>query len=318
MHGRGFDLTRLTCWPLRRLSKGTRTGSKSSHFPLSWALSAPFKLLRELIMSQDDTLYREVDEELAQDQFLIDLKKQAPMLLTGVAIILAIVGGRQIWASMVANRNATGAEAYAAAEQLIASDTVGAAVAFEALSTGDHPGYAAMGLFRAASIHAIAGDIDQALMNFQQVAANDKLPSRVQNLAKIRAAHLSLAKDRTAAIAVLGGLETEASVMGAFAREVTGLAALAAKDYAAAELIFDAVASDPDATASLKQRAAEFGAVANMGANGVNLSPEGNATMGLEDLFSGASPTTVPELRDPELADIIEQGPAQTEDKTEN
>lgn len=217
-------------------------------------------------MTNDDTILREVDQALAEDKTTTEFKKNLPLILGAAFVAVAGVGGYQVWKS---SRDAAAATASAAYEEANrAGEGEEAEKAFEALAAGEG-GYAVIARMRLAGEHASNGESDKALALFREVYAANGASKRIKDLARIRAAYLSIAEGRDAVIKDIGALETDASPLGHYAREILALAALKAADYQTAETMFLKAAADLGAPEPVRARAREFAALAAAGKSGV-------------------------------------------------
>ncbi|MDZ7628822.1 MAG: tetratricopeptide repeat protein [Parvularculaceae bacterium] len=217
-------------------------------------------------MTNDDTILREVDQALAEDKTTTEFKKHLPLILGVAVVAIASVGGFQVWKS---NRDAAAAKASAAYEQASkAGEGEEAEKALEALAAGEG-GYAVVATMRLAGEHASHGESDKALALFRDVYASSNASKRIKDLARIRAAYLSISEGRDAVIKDIGALETDASPLGFYAREILALGALKAADYQTAETMFLKSAADLGAPEPVRARAKEFAALAAAGKSGV-------------------------------------------------
>jgi hypothetical protein len=219
-------------------------------------------------VTDDDIAFREVDTALAEDQQAAAIRKNLPALIGGAVLIVVSVGGWQLWdrqKTAISTQNAL--EFRTAAESLAAGDD-GAAAAFEKIAEGAG-GYAVLAKLRLAAISAGDGDKDKSLALLREVYSSSAAPKRLKDLARIRAAYISISNGRDEVIKDAGPLETDETSMGFYGREILALAAFKDGDYQAAEEMFRRAASSITAPEPVRQRAEEFAALASAGKAGV-------------------------------------------------
>ncbi|MEO1014794.1 MAG: tetratricopeptide repeat protein [Pseudomonadota bacterium] len=222
-------------------------------------------------MTNDESLIREVDEGLAEDDFWRTLQSRGPFILAGAAAIVLGVAGFQV---MDARRAAAAGDAAERYFSVITAEEATGAERFERLRRfeEDAPeGYSVVARFRIAASLAARGDVEEARVVYRSIYDGDAAPKRLRQLARLRAAHIALDADRDAVIEAVGDLETDESQFGYFAREALAFAALKAGDYASAAATFSNAASDPAAPEGVKTRAREFAALAEAAAVGDGL-----------------------------------------------
>ncbi len=217
-------------------------------------------------MTNDDTILREVDQALAEDKTATAFQKNLPLILGAAFVAIAGVGGYQFWQS---NRTAAAEQASRAYEDAVkAGEGDEAKAQFEALAKGGG-GYATIAKMRLAGEHASQGETSKALGLYRDVYGAGGASKRIKDLARLRAASLSISEGRDAVIKDVGALETDGTPIGDYARELLALAALKAADYQTAETMFLKAAASLDAPEPVRQRAKEFAAIAAAGKSGV-------------------------------------------------
>lgn len=240
-------------------------------------------------MAVDDGIYREVDQDLAEEKQLKELKQWLPAMIGLAVLVIAVVGGKQIWDAQRKAAAEANAVAFTAAANGEAPEA--SLAELDTLRADAPAGYAAMAAFRVAGIQASEGNIDAAVSALNDVSANDSLPQRLRKLARIRAAYLLLDTDAAGALAQLNGLQDEDSAIALFAKEIAGLAAMKDGDYTRAESYFVAIEQSPTAGESISARASNFAALARLGEGGIALQPESMAKS-LESLLDMEFPAS--------------------------
>ena len=242
-------------------------------------------------MTTDDPILREVDQALAEDKTATEFKKNLPLIIGAAIAMVAGVGGYQAYQ---ANKTAAAEKASLAYQSAIdAGEGEEAEKQLETLAAGDS-GYAQIARMRLAGEHAAHGEKEKALSLYREVYGASGGSKRLKDLARIRAAYLSVADGRDAVIRDIGALETDTSALGHYAREILALASLRAKDFQTAETMFLKAAADLTAPEPIRQRAKEFAALATAGKSGVELpsfeaSTKSEAEILLEQLEAAGS-----------------------------
>lgn len=242
-------------------------------------------------MTNDDPILREVDQALAEDKTATEFKKNLPLIIAAAVAVIAGVGGYQAWQ---ANKTATAEKASLAYQSAVeAGEGDEAEKQLEALAAGGG-GYALIAKMQLAGEHASHGETGKALSLYRDVYGAGGGSKRIKDLARIRAAYISVSEGRDAVIKDIGALETDTSALGHYAREILALAALKAKDFQTAETMFLKAAADLAAPEPVRQRAKEFAALATAGKSGVALpsfeaSTKSEAEILLEQLEAAGS-----------------------------
>lgn len=219
-------------------------------------------------MTNDETILREVDQALAEDSTAESIRKNLPAIIGAALIVIGGVGGWQFWTSQRAAAAAKASAAYDEALKLADADKSVAALEALAAKGG---GYATLAKLRLAGEFASKGENEKALGLYREVYGSGGGSKRLRDMARLRAAYLSLADGRDAVLKDVGSLETDKTEIGFYAREALALAALRAGDYQSAEEMFRKAASSPDAPEPVRLRGAEFAALAGAGKAGVVL-----------------------------------------------
>jgi hypothetical protein len=202
----------------------------------------------------DESLFREVDEEVRQEQFK-KLWARYGSLVIGVCLIVIIgVGGWQGWKYWQTKQaEAAGAGFFSAAELAAAGKPEEAISQFGTLS---HPGFAALARLREANLLASQGKTAEAVTIYDAVAADDAADPTLRDLARIRAAAAAADSAGFADIeARLKPFDAEGNPWRHVAREIMASVQFRLKDYAGAGKQVDAMLADSETPPSLRQRA---------------------------------------------------------------
>lgn len=202
----------------------------------------------------DESLFREVDEEVRQEQ-LKKLWARFGNLIIGVCLLVILgVGGYQGW-KYWQNRQAQAAgDVYFAAAELAASGKAEeAAKQFDGIT---HAGFNGLAQMREAALLASQGKAAEAVAAYDALAANAAIDPTLQDLARIRAAVVLADTASFADIeARLKPFDAAGNPWRHVAREVMASVQYRLKDYAGADAQVQAILGDPETPASLRQRA---------------------------------------------------------------
>ena len=204
-------------------------------------------------------IFREVDEEVRQDQALALWTKYQNLIITVAVLIVAVAGGWKLWQAQQLKA------AHAADEKLHAAMALSregkpqeAEAAFAALAKDAPSGYAAIARLRAAG-ELTAKDRKGAVAAFDKIAADSSADPLFRDIARLRAgmirvddADMKEIEERLSPLAAAG------QPFRASARELLGLAAIKFGDLDAAGRWFDQIVSDAEAPSGAKQRAEAF------------------------------------------------------------
>jgi hypothetical protein len=262
-------------------------------------------------VTNDETILREVDQALAEDQTSTVFRRNLPLIIGAAVAVVAGVAGWQFYSAKQAAAAQEASKAYEEAIKAVQSGGEAGRAPLEKLAAGKG-GYAVMAKMRLAGAFAADGDRAKALELYRAVYASSHSSKRIKDLARLRAAYLSISDGRDAVIADVGPLETDMSVLGHYAREILGVAALGAGDYQSAETLFLKSAASLDAPEPLKVRAKEYAALAAAGKAGVKF-----------PVFADSGKSQVEEMMEQleaaeaDLGDVLDSGGATPAPATE-
>ncbi len=212
-------------------------------------------------------IFREVDEEVRQDQITLALTRNWGWILLAGLLIVAGVGawrGYEYWT--LQKQEASGGRYLDALKLDRDGKSAEALAALDDLSRTGTPGYALLARFRAASQTGTTNPAGAA-QAFDALASDPKVEPALQDVARLRAAILLLdTADLKTIQSRLRPLADANSAMRNPAREVLAIAALKANDNAAAGEALDAILADPTASLTARQRAQALRGLARSGA----------------------------------------------------
>jgi hypothetical protein len=202
----------------------------------------------------DESLFREVDEEVRQEQFK-KLWARYGSLVIGVCLVVIVgVGGWQGWKYWQTKQAEAAGDSFFAATELVT-----AGKADEALKQFDsvtHAGFAPLAQLREAGLLASQGKAAEAAALYDAVAANAAADPTLRDLARIRAAAALADSASFADIeARLKPFDAEGNPWRHVAREMMASVQWRLKDYAGADKQVQAMLGDPETPPSLRQRA---------------------------------------------------------------
>jgi len=202
----------------------------------------------------DESLFREVDEEVRQEQ-LKRLWARYGSLVIGVCLLVILgVGGWQGWKYWQVKQAEAAGDGFFTADELVSAGKADEALTqFETIS---HPGFRVLGDLREAGLLTSQGKTADAVKIYDAVAATTTADQSLRDLASIRAA---VALADTAEVADLAArlkpFDVEGNPWRHVAREIMASAHWRLKDYAAADAQVQAMLGDPETPGSLRQRA---------------------------------------------------------------
>lgn len=202
----------------------------------------------------DESLFREVDEEVRQEQFK-KLWARFGNLVIGVCLLVILaVGGYQGWQYWQKKQAQAAGDAYFTAGELAADGKPDEAL--KQFETITHPGFAGIARMRQAALLSSQGKTEDAVKIYDAVAADDKQDGTLRDLAAIRAAAALSDSASFADIEKrLKPFDVEGNPWRHMAREIMAATQWRLKDYAGADKQVQALLGDPETPAGLRQRA---------------------------------------------------------------
>lgn len=202
----------------------------------------------------DESLFREVDEEVRQDQYKKIWDRYGNLLMAMAFAIVAGVGGVKGWQYYQQKQAESAAVVYADAVKKAADGKYDDAAS--ALAAINHGGFAQLAELRKAGDLAQQGKRDEAVAAYDAFAANGAHDPAFIDMARIRAGYLltdTLKPDEL--LTRLGPYDKDDQVWRHAAREIFGLSAWRTADYAMADRYMTALYNDPATPPAMRQRA---------------------------------------------------------------
>jgi hypothetical protein len=176
---------------------------------------------------QDNSLFREIDEEMRREQILKIWKRYGTYIVAVAAAIPLGVGGYQLYLQQKqASIEASGAAYDAAAQLLAGGKSDEARAALEKIAKGGPAGYATLAQLRIAAAAAKAGKTSDAIAAYETIGKDRSGDKLLADFARLQAANLRLDQaDWTEMQNRLIELTDNANPWRFQARELMGLAA---------------------------------------------------------------------------------------------
>jgi len=202
----------------------------------------------------DESLFREVDEEVRQEQFKKLWARYGAAIIGACLVVIAGVAGFKGWQYWQLKQSEAAAESFFSAVKQAGDGKADEAIAsFKAIG---HSGYGVLARLREAGVLASQGKAADAVTIYDAVAADGSADAALRDLAGMRAA-LALADSSTPADleARLKSFDTAGNPWRHSAREIMAFAYWRTQDFAAADKQVEAILSDGEAPAGIRQRA---------------------------------------------------------------
>lgn len=202
----------------------------------------------------DESLFREVDEEVRQEQFKKLWERYGNAVVVLAFAVVAGVGGWKGWQYWQVRQAESAAETYFTADRLATSGKPDEALA--QFATIDHQGFGQLARLRQANLLAKQGKGDEAVKLYDAVAADPSADASLRDVARIRAGYVladTMKPDEL--LPRIGGFDKDGNRWRHAAREIFAIAAWRAADYTMAERYVNAIMSDPEAPGPVRQRA---------------------------------------------------------------
>ena len=205
-------------------------------------------------------IFREIDEELREDQFKEQWQKYGKYVIAVVALVIAGVAGYKGWESYTANQRNAAAAAYQSALVAASGEQFDeAAATLETLIADGPSGYQLVARLRQAALLAEAGDPGAAAAAFEDIAGDSSVDPLFQELALIRMVMADAdSGDPAALIDRLRPLSLDGKPWRYTARELMAALHLRQADSEAARTILTGLTEDTNAPNGARTRAAEL------------------------------------------------------------
>lgn len=207
----------------------------------------------------DESLFREVDEEVRRDEIENIWKKYGTWIVALCFGVILAVGGFKGWQYWQKQQVEAGGAAYFEAVKLASDGKKAEADKLFADLEKSHVSYGLLGKFKQAAALAKAGDVKGAVSVYDSIAGQASVPPTLKQLAQIKAAYLAAdsasVKDMQARVSIF---EITTSPWRNSARELLAIAAFRGGDYQLADRKLNDILADLQSTSGAKQRARIF------------------------------------------------------------
>lgn len=209
----------------------------------------------------EEGIFREIDEELRQEQFSKLWKRYGRIFAIGVGVIVATVAGYKAWENYdISNRGQQGAR-FAASLRLAEDGNAEAALdALKVFNAEAGTGYQMLSGFKAAALMAEQGDGAGAIAAYDKLAGDTSFQSVYRDLAVLLGAiqRLNAGDDQSTISASLAPLLATENPWRHSARELTAVMAKQSGDITRARELFKALSEDQATPQGIRQRAGEM------------------------------------------------------------
>lgn len=209
------------------------------------------------MVDRNDTLLREVDEELRRERFEKLWKQYSTHILIGAGVFVALVGAYKVWETRRLEAAQKAGAGFSEARQLIADKKPDeAAKVLDTLAKGNSTGFASLARLQLAASNLKAGKNAEALADFEAVGKDSSADVTLKEFAQLQAAALRLGEaDWTEMQNRLNPLAGEKSPWRQSARELLGQAALKAGRMDDARATFQQLLADRNTPPGIAERA---------------------------------------------------------------
>ena len=205
----------------------------------------------------DDSFIREVNEELRSDQLRFVWRRFGRLIIGAAVLVVLATAAYSAYRYWSGHRASDSGDQFTAALTLADQNkTDQALAALTAIEKDGHGSYPLLARMRAATLQAQKGDTAGAIAALTAIGKESGVPPVIQSAARLRAAFMLVETgtyDQVSAEAE--ELAVPSNAFRHSAREVLGLAAYKAGDFAKARQWFQAIVDDPESPRNVGNRA---------------------------------------------------------------
>lgn len=208
-----------------------------------------------------DGIFREIDEELRQEQFAKLWKRYGRIFVACAIIIIASVAGYKGWENYDISNRGKQAEQFAATLRLASDGNAEAALdALTIFNSEAAAGYQMLSGFKAAALIANSGDLQGAANAYDKLAGDNSLDAVYRDLAILLGTvqRLNAGEDATALTSRLAPLAAATNAWRHSATELMAVLADQSGDKSKARELFTALSEDATTPQGIRQRAGEM------------------------------------------------------------
>ncbi len=202
----------------------------------------------------DESLIREVDEEVRQDEYKKLWDRYGTLMMAAAVAAVCAVAGWQAWTYYQQKQSEQAAVVYF--DALKKSEDGKYDDALAALKAIDQKGYGQLGKLEEAAVLAAKGESEKAIASYDAISVDAANAKVIQDIARIRAGYLlvdTVKPDEL--LSRLGQYDKDGNAWRHQAHEIFGLAAWRAGDFTMADRYMNAIVADPETPLNLRQRA---------------------------------------------------------------
>ena len=210
--------------------------------------------------ADNESFYREVDEELRRDQMKSYWERYGKLAIAGVVLLLAAIGGFIWWQNQqVVKSGERGEQLIAAFDDIAARRKAAAVGKLDALAKSGGEGHRAAALITKADLAIEGGDIKGAAATFKQIADDKGLAQPYRDAALVRMTALELdTLPPQAVVDRLKGLAVAGNPWFGSAGEMVAISYLKMHRPQQAGALFGAIAKDKKLPDTLRSRATQM------------------------------------------------------------
>jgi hypothetical protein len=208
----------------------------------------------------NETFYREVDEELRRDQLADYWRRYGKLVIAGVILFIAAIGGVIWWQNhRELQAGERGETLISAFEDISAGNKKAAQPKLDQLAKSGSQGYRAAALLTRADLAAEASDMPTAVATFRQIADSDDFDKPYRDLALVRMTAVEFDRLKPqAVIDRLRSLATSDSPWFGSAGEMVAISYIKLNRPAEAGRLYAAMAKDRKVPDSIRSRAQQM------------------------------------------------------------
>lgn len=208
----------------------------------------------------NESFYREVDEELRRDQLKTYWERFGKLVIAGIVLVLAAIGGFIWWQDQkVVKAGEQGEQLIAAFDDIAARRKAAAVGKLDALAKSGSEGHRAAALLTKADLAIEGGDLKGAAATFKQVADDKGLAQPYRDAALVRMTAIELdTLPPQAVVDRLKGLAVAGNPWFGSAGEMVAISYLKMNKPQQAGALFAAIAKDKQLPDTLRSRATQM------------------------------------------------------------
>lgn len=210
--------------------------------------------------ADNESFYREVDEELRRDQMKSYWERYGKLAIAAVILVLAAIGGFIWWQNQkVVKAGERGEQLISAFEDISARRKAAAVGKLDALAKSGSDGHRAAALLTKADLAIEGGDLKGAAATFKQIADDEGLAQPFRDVALIRMTAIELdTLPPQAVVDRLKGLAVAGNPWFGSAGEMVAISYLRMNKPQQAGALFAEMAKDKKLPDTLRSRATQM------------------------------------------------------------